>query len=143
MLELKPRSVIGAHRSRWIAVGAVLAAALVLVALWPRTGTSGFTGVAVTVPSCPPDVDGCRVFVKDLSNSGSAHADWSGAATTLKIGVPAGRYALFAEGCAGDRITGTTITVSSGFHQTIDLGESWDLVAFLGRTCPGFAGRAP
>lgn len=118
----------------------ILAAAVVLViAVWPRPGTSGWTGVAVTVPSCPIGAEGCRVFLTRASDGSAAgRDDWRGPATTLKIVLPAGRYAISADGCTGDRIANDQISVTSGFHTEIDLGSAWQMPGFLGRACPGF-----
>ena len=124
-----------------ILAGCILIA---LVALWPREGTPGFTGVALTVPACPVDVDGCRVLVTNEGNSALAsHRSWSGAATSLEIVLPSGRYAVSAEGCAGDKIENIAFTVTSGFHATIDLGNAWELPRFVRRSCPGFVSAAP
>jgi hypothetical protein len=132
----------GLVRTRFGAALAVciLAAAVVLViAVWPRPGTSGWTGVAVTVPSCPTGAEGCRVFLTHASDgSADGHDDWRGPATTLKFVLPAGRYAVSAEGCTGDRIANDQISVTSGFHTEIDLGSAWQMPGFPGRACPGF-----
>jgi hypothetical protein len=131
----------GAVVGTCVLVGGILVA---LFALWPREGTPGFTGVAVTVPRCPADVDGCRVLVTNEGNGSlAAHHDWSGAAATLKVVLPSGRYAVSAEGCTGDKIGNSAFTVTSGFHATIDLGNAWELPGFVGRTCPGFVSAAP
>jgi hypothetical protein len=79
------------------------------------------------------------VFLTHASDGSAAgHGDWRGPATTLKIVLPAGRYAVSAEGCIGDRIANSAIGVTSGFHTEIDLGSAWQMQGFLGRACPGF-----
>jgi hypothetical protein len=55
----------------------------------------------------------------------------------LSLVLPAGRYAIAAEGCGGDTIPATTVTVTSGFHTVVDLGTYWQMPGFLGRVCPG------
>lgn len=118
----------------------LVGAAAALIVLWPRPGTTGFTGVAVTVPACPGDVKGCRLFIARAPDASSAgHDDWSGASTTLNMPLPPGRYTISAEGCTGDQIGNRAISVMSGFHTAIDLGASWELPGFLGRACPGFS----
>ena len=122
-----------------LALCIVLVAVAAAIAEWPRAGTPGWTGVAVTVPSCPVSAEGCRVFLTRASDGSAAgHDDWRGPATTLKIVLPAGRYAISAEGCTGDRIANDQISVTSGFHTEIDLGSAWQMPGFPGRACPGF-----
>lgn len=124
---------------RALALCMLAAGVVAVIALWPRPGNQGFTGVSVTVPACPPDVEGCRVLVTRLADAGIVtHDDWSGAARTLDVALTAGRYAVSAEGCTGDSIEGRVVSVTSGTHTAIDLGTSWDLPSFLGRACPGF-----
>ncbi|MFI5287222.1 MAG: hypothetical protein ACHQ4F_12990 [Candidatus Dormibacteria bacterium] len=137
----------GANRTRRDAVisGCLLlgVAVIALVALWPRTGAPGFTGVAITVPACPPDVDGCRVLVTDESDGDlAAHKDWMGGPIAVSIVLSPGRYAVSAEGCTWDRLGDSVVTVTSGYHAVIDLGGSWQMPAFVGRTCPGFFATA-
>jgi hypothetical protein len=136
----EPIGVVREHRRLAAAIG-VMAVGLgvALILLWLRSGAAGFTGVAVTVPACPGDVQGCRVFVTHASDgSPVAHQDWSDASTTLNIVLPAGRYGIAAQGCRGDSIPMSTVTVASGFHTAVDLGRYWELPSFSGRTCPGF-----
>jgi hypothetical protein len=122
-----------------LALCIVVVAVAAVIAEWPRPGTPGWTGVAVTVPSCPIGAEGCRVFLTRASDGSAAgHDDWRGPATTLKIVLPAGRYAVSAEGCTGDRIANDQISVTSGFHTEIDLGSAWQMPGFPGRACPGF-----
>jgi hypothetical protein len=118
----------------------ILAAAVVVViALWSHAGQQGFTGVSVTVPACPSDVEGCRVLITRVADGGIVgHDDWSGAARTFDVALAAGRYAVSAEGCKGDSIQGSVVSVDSGTHTAVDLGTSWDLPSFPGRVCPGF-----
>ena len=121
------------------AVCLVLACAVVAsVALWPRPSNRGFTGIAITVPSCPTSADGCRVFADDMDGTPFAHEDWSGSTTTLNIRLPAGRYLISAEGCRGEEIASSLVSVASGFHTEIALGNTWEMPSFLGRSCPGF-----
>jgi hypothetical protein len=128
-------------RKRRLAIALVvltLAAVVVVTVLWPRPGTAGFTGVTVAVPGCPASAQGCLVVATDASAATQvAHDGWSGAATTLNLVLPAGRYAIAAEGCAGDTIPATTVTVTSGFHTVVDLGTYWQMPGFLGRVCAG------
>lgn len=126
---------------RWLGVIAVLSCVLlaVCIVLWPRPGTRGFTGAAVTVPACPTDAAGCRLYVVHESDGGAAgHDDWSGTGSTLNVVLPAGRYAISAEGCAGYRIESRAISVTAGFHTAVNLGGLWELVGSVGRSCPGF-----
>jgi hypothetical protein len=109
------------------------------IMLWPRPETPGFAGAAVAVPTCPADAAGCRLLVVRVSDGSAAgHDDWSGTGSTLNVVLPAGRYTVSAEGCAGDRIEGRAISVRAGFHSAIDLGGLWELVGSVGRACPGF-----
>jgi hypothetical protein len=111
----------------------------VCIVLWPRPGTPGFTGAAVTVAGCPIEAAGCRLDVVRVSDGGaSGHDDWSGTGATLNVVWPAGRYAISAEGCTGDRIESRAISVTAGFHTAVDLGSLWELVGSAGRSCPGF-----
>jgi hypothetical protein len=128
------------HRSLALSLCVLLAGAIAAcIVLWPRPGTPGFTGVAVTVSTCPADAAGCRLLVVRVSDgSASGHDDWSGTGSTLNVVVPAGRYAISAEGCAGDKFMGRAISVRTGFHTAVDLGGSWELVGSVGRSCPGF-----
>jgi hypothetical protein len=132
------------HRGWAVGIGILVAcAAIALIALWPRAGSPGFTGVAVTVPQCPAALDGCRVFAADESDGALvAHEDWSGSATTLNIQLPSGHFAISAQGCKGDQISGSSVAVTSGFHAAIDLGTAWQLPAFDRRICPGFIATA-
>jgi hypothetical protein len=132
------------HRNAVITAGLLLGVAVIaLVTLWPRTGSPGFTGVAVTVPGCPPDVEGCRLFVtNDSDGSVAAHRDWSGGPLAVSMVLQPGGYTVWAEGCTADSLEGTVITVTSGNHAVIDLGNFWQLPAFVGRTCPGFLANA-
>jgi len=101
-------------------------------------GTSGFTGVLVTVPACPPDVDGCRVFVTSESDGTvAAHKDWTGGDTTVSIVLSPRRYAVSAEGCTGDELENSVITVTPGDQAVIDLGSSWQMPAFVDAPVPG------
>jgi ABC-type dipeptide/oligopeptide/nickel transport system permease subunit len=132
------------RRPRAIAL-AVVACILVAGALTarnvfrPQAGSPGWTGAAVTVPYCPVDAEGCRVAVTDASGRDVAHEDWSGAPTTLRIGLSAGTYGILAEGCTGYRIDSGQISVTSGFHALVGLGLQWQMPGFPGRACPGFS----
>jgi hypothetical protein len=139
-LVVRSPSAIREHRGRVVAACVLTLGILVaVIAFWPRTGTRGFTGVAVMVPSCPAGAEGCRVFVTRASDgSPAAREDWSGTATTLNMVLPAGRYGVAAEGCTGDSIEMSVVTVISGFHTALDLGVYWEMPRFLGRACPGF-----
>ncbi len=128
-----------------LALCAVIAGAVAAItALKSGPEVSGWTGVAVMVPSCPPDAQGCRLLMDRVSGSTNANEDaeapenWSGAATTLKIVLPAGTYAVSAEGCSGYKIESVAATVTSGFHAAVDLGSIWEMPAYVGRACPGF-----
>jgi hypothetical protein len=46
-----------------------------------------------------------------------------GAGTKLKVMVPAGTYAISAEGCFGYKIENVSATVTSGFHAAVNLGS--------------------
>jgi hypothetical protein len=118
----------------------LLAGALIaFIVLWPRPGAPGFTGVAVTVPTCPAGAEGCRLLVVRISGGSTAgHDDWSGTGSTLNVVLPAGRYAVSEEGCTGDTIESQAISVSAGLHTAVDLGGLWELVGFVGRACPAF-----
>jgi hypothetical protein len=142
--EARRAGVIREHRTRALSFCALLAGALVAcIVLWPRPGTPGFTGVAVTVPTCPAAAEGCRLLVvRSSDGSAAGHHDWSGNAATLNVPLPAGRYAISAEGCTGDRIESRAIAVSAGFHAAVDIGASWELVGSVGRACPGFNSTA-
>jgi hypothetical protein len=153
-LRIRPaRTALRTHHGFVLAVGALAFCALIagaaaaITALRSGPDVSGWTGVAVTVPACPADAHGCRLLVDDASGATSAsaaaaaaaaHEDWSGAATTLKIVLPAGTYAVSAEGCYGYKIESVAATVTSGFHAAVKLGSNWEMPQFLGRTCPGF-----
>ncbi len=122
-----------------------LALIVAVVLLWPRVGSPGWTGAAIAVPSCPVDAQGCRISVSHWSDADeSADASviaqkyWSGAATTLDVLLPAGIYAVAAEGCEGYKIENAKISITSGYHVAIDLGASWELPGSIGRACPGF-----
>jgi hypothetical protein len=131
-------------------LGACAAAAIVFGALRAFTspsGTPGWTGAAVKVPYCPTDAYGCRLFVArgatgGVNAPGVAYKDWSGNGTTLNLVLPAGAYAVSAEGCAGYQIPNTQISVRSGFHATVDLGVTWEMPEFPTRGCPGFRSAA-
>jgi hypothetical protein len=116
--------------------------------LTPSNGEPGWMGAAIHVPECPADVDGCRVVIASSSGSGSALAspvykDWSGSAVTLDVPLPQGTYEISAEGCTGDQIGAKLVTVTSGFHDNLDLGADWQIPHFVGRSCPGFGPAAP
>ncbi len=135
-------SPLGAIRRRCSVAVALLAisvaAAVALILIWPGPRVPGYTEATVTVPSCPAGAGGCRLVVtRGPDGAAVAHEDWSGAGATLGIKLPAGRYAIAAEGCAGDSIPATAVTVTSGFHTVVDLGNYWQMPGFLGRTCPG------
>jgi hypothetical protein len=136
----------GANRTRRnvvLSACLLVVAVIALVTLWPRMGTPGFTGVLVTVPACPPDADGCRAFVTSESDGSiAAHKDWTGGPRAVSIVLAPGRYAVSAEGCTGDELQNSVITVTSGYHAVIHLGSSWQMPAFVGRTCPGFLATA-
>ena len=139
------------HHGFAIAGLAIAACALVggvvvaLTTLVPGPGEPGWTGAAVEVPYCPADADGCRVFAIRTSTGSNtvcgpdvAHKDWSGAATALNIALPAGTYAISAEGCVGYKIENVLVSLTSGFHKAIALDTNWEMPVFPGRACPGF-----
>jgi ABC-type dipeptide/oligopeptide/nickel transport system permease subunit len=105
-----------------VACTLVAGAPIALSMFRPQAGSPGWTGAAVSVPYCPVDAEGCRVLVTDASGRDVAHEDWSGAPTTLRIGLSAGTYAILAEGCTGYRIDTGQISVTSGFHALVSLG---------------------
>jgi hypothetical protein len=127
-----------------LAAGALVGGAVALVTgLSPGFAAPGWTGAAVNVPYCPADADGCRIFVVREPNANPeaaviARAKWSADATSLKVVLPPGTYAISAEGCTGYKIASTTVSISPGFHDEVDLGANWEMPGFLGRTCPGF-----
>jgi hypothetical protein len=133
---------VGRPRAIALAViaGTLVAGALIALSMFRlQAGSPGWTGAAVSVPYCPSDAEGCRVVVTEASGRDVAHEDWSGAPTTLRIGLAAGTYAILAEGCTGYRIDSGQISVTSGFHTAVDLGLRWEMPAFPGRSCPGFS----
>lgn len=140
-----PAEVIRTHRSLAFTLCVlVVGVGTGLILMLPRSETPGFTGVAVTVPACPTDDEGCRVFVTRASDgSPAAHQDWSGGNTVLNIALPAGRYSIAAQGCRGDSIEMPVVTVAPSFHTAVDLGVDWQLPKFLGRVCPGFIPSTP
>jgi hypothetical protein len=105
-------------------------------------GSASWTGVEVSVPSCPAAAQGCRLFVTHPDGTAVVHADWSAAATTVDIQLPAGSYSISAEGCSGDQIHKGIVSVQSGAGTTVDLGSYWQPLGFVGRTCPGFIASA-
>ena len=150
-LRIRPaRTAWRTHQGFVLAFGVLAFCVLIAGAVAAITASksgpdlSGWTGVAVTVPACPADAHGCRLLVDHASGATSAseaaaaHEDWSGAATALKIVLPAGSYAVSAEGCYGYKIESVAATVTSGFHAAFKLGSNWEMPQFLGRTCPGF-----
>jgi hypothetical protein len=156
-VESQPNpSVKRGHRGLVLATCAIVACALLAgaaVALFglPRgSGLPGWTGVAVTVPYCPADAGGCRVVVVRETAAGPGagetvvvYQDWSSAHTAhSSLVLPAGTYAVSAEGCAGYKIGNVFVTVRSGFHAEVDLGSNWEMPGFLGRACPGFRSGA-
>jgi hypothetical protein len=135
-------AIVGLALAACALVGGVVVA---LITLGQGPGEPGWTGVAITVPSCPADAHGCRVFVirasigsNSVNGPDIARKDWSGAATTLNIVLPPGTYAISAEGCAGYKIENTLISLTSGFNRAIVLDTNWEMPEFLGRVCPGF-----
>lgn len=135
-------SPLGAkHRRRNVAVALSaisVTAAVALILIWPGPRAPGYTGAMVTVPSCPAGAGRCGLVVtRAPDGTAVAHENWSGAGATVDIKVPAGRYAIAAEGCAGDSIPATTVDVTSGFHTIVDLGTYWQMPGYLGRSCPG------
>ncbi len=141
---IRPTGATRTRRNGVITAGLLLGVAVMaLVALWPRAGIPGFTGLTVTVPACPPDVDGCRVFVTNEGDGSLAtQTDWTGGPVAVSIVLSPGRYAISAEGCTGDRIGDSAVTVASGYRAAIALGSSWQMPAFVGRICPGFLATA-
>ncbi|MFZ0128588.1 MAG: hypothetical protein WAL77_04105 [Candidatus Dormiibacterota bacterium] len=141
---IRPTGATHTRRNGVITAGLLLGVAVMaIVALWPRAGTPGFTGLIVTVPACPPDVDGCRVFVTNEGDGSlAAHKDWTGRPVAVSIALSPGRYSISAEGCTGDRIGDSVVTVASGYHAALELGSSWQMPAFVGRICPGFLATA-
>jgi len=138
-----PLAALRARPGRALMLCILAAGVVAVIVLQLHPDNRGFTGVSVTVPACPPDVKGCRVLAARAAGGAVvAHHDWSGAATTFDVALAAGRDAVSAQGCAGDSIEGSIVSVSSGTDTAIDLGTSWDLPSFIGRACPGF-GPAP
>jgi hypothetical protein len=136
------RKNVGLALATLALLAGVVAAVLVLLS---PPGEPGWTGAVLRVPACPADTDGCRVFVVRESDAAAVadapvidDMDWSGSATTLNIRLPAGSYAISAEGCTGDQIASTPVSVTSGFHVDVDLSANWEIPKFLGRACPGF-----
>ena len=129
-----------------VVFGLIAGGVVALLGAVASSRESGWTGAAVKVPSCPADAEGCRIVVirENHANSGTsgpviAQEDWSTATTTLNVVLPAGTYAVSAEGCTGYEVATTVVSIRSGFHTGVDLGANWEMPGFLRRTCPGFA----
>jgi hypothetical protein len=132
--------LIRTHRRAAVLVcGLITALGGLVIVLVLGQGSASWTGVEVAVPSCPSAAEGCRLFVTRPDGTAVVHADWSAAATTVDIQLPAGTYAISAQGCAGYQIEKGVITVQSGAGTAVDLGSAWEMPLFVNRTCPGFA----
>ena len=118
--------------------GLVTALGGLVIVLVLGQGSANWTGVAVTVPSCPADAQGCRLFIAQADGAPVLHADWSGAAKTLDVQLPAGSYAISSQGCSGYEIANNIVSVASGATSKVNLGTAWEMPRFLDRTCPGF-----
>jgi hypothetical protein len=118
-----------------------VAGGLVIVAVLGQ-GSASWTGVEVSVPSCPSGAEGCRLFVAHQDGTAVVHADWSAAATTVDVQLPAGDYLISAEGCTGDQIEKGVVSVHAGAGTAVDLGSAWQTIGFVNRTCPGFIATA-
>jgi hypothetical protein len=114
-----------------------VAGGLVIVAVLGQ-GSASWTGVEVSVPSCPTGAEGCRLFVAHPDGTAFVHADWSASATTVDVQLPAGTYLISAEGCTGYQIEQGAVSVRAGAGTAVDLGSAWQTVGFVNRACPGF-----
>jgi hypothetical protein len=132
--------LVRTHRKAAVLLCALVTAlgGLVIVLVLGQ-GSASWTGVEVTVPSCPASAQGCRLFVTHPDGTAVVHADWSGAGATIDVQLPPGSYLVSAEGCAGDQIGNVVSSVRAGMGTTINLGSAWQPVGFVDRTCPGFA----
>ena len=99
----------------------------------------------VTVPQCPSNADGCFAAVIRASDETMSTPpvlvshEWVGGSTTLDLSLPAGRYAVYLEGCEGDATPYTVAAVGSAGYTSIDLTTGyWETMGFLGHTCPSF-----
>jgi len=106
-------------------------------------GSASWTGVEVSVPSCPAAAQGCRLFVTHPDGTAVVHADWSAGATTVDIQLPPGQYGILAQGCAAYEIGKGIVSVQSGDGTSVNLGSAWLSLGFPGRACPGFSARVP
>jgi hypothetical protein len=132
--------LIRTHRKAAVLLCALVTAlgGLVIVLVLGQ-GSASWTGVEVTVPSCPASAQGCRLFVTHPDGAAVVHADWSGAGATIDVQLPPGSYLVSAEGCAGDQIGNVVSSVREGAGTAINLGSAWEPVGSVDRTCPGFA----
>jgi hypothetical protein len=131
------------RREAVILCGLITALGGLVIVLVLGQGTASWTGVEVTVPSCPADAQGCRLFVAHVDGTPVAHADWSGVSTTVPVQLAAGHYAISAEGCRGYEIENSVVSVQAGDATAINLGSAWQTPGFVNRTCPGFVATAP
>lgn len=130
------------RRAAVLLCGLITAVGGLVIVLVLGQGSASWTGVEVAVPSCPSAAEGCRLFVTHTDGTAVVHADWSGAATTVDIQLPAGSYAISAQGCAGYQIEKGVVTVQAGEGTALDLGSAWEMPGFVNRACPGFAATA-
>lgn len=131
------------RRAAVLTCGLITVVGALVIVLVLGQGSASWTGLEVTVPSCPASAEGCRLYVTRSDGTAVVHADWSAAATTVDIQLPAGSYAISAEGCTGYRIDKGVVSVQAGTGTAVDLGSAWELPKFVDRTCPGFAATAP
>jgi hypothetical protein len=131
------------RRATVLLCGLITALGGLVIVLVLGQGSASWTGVEASVPSCPATAQGCRLFVANPDGTAVLHADWSGAAMTIDMQLPAGQYAVSAEGCTGYEIEKGVISVQSGAGTAVDLGTDWDLLRFVNRSCPGFDATAP
>ncbi len=127
------------RRAAVLLCGLITAVGGLVIVLVLGQGSASWTGVEAAVPSCPSAAEGCRLFVTRPDGTAVVHADWSGSATTVDIQLPAGNYAISAEGCVGYHIEKGVVTVQAGEATAVDLGSAWEMPGFVNRACPGFA----
>lgn len=140
----RPVGWIRTHRRAAVLLcGLVTALGGLVIVLVLGQGSASWTGVEASVPSCPAAAEGCRLYVAHPDGAAVVHADWSGAATTVDIQLPAGDYAISAEGCTGYQIDKGVISVQSGAGTSIVVGSAWALTGVANRTCPGFMATTP
>ena len=122
--------LVRTHRKAAVLLCALVTAlgGLVIVLVLGQ-GSASWTGVEVTVPSCPASAQGCRLFVTHPDGTAVVHADWSGAGATIDVQLPPGSYLVSAEGCAGDQIGNVVSSVRRGHG---DGDQPWFGVAARG-----------